>query len=489
MSLSAGARLGPYEITAHLGAGGMGEVWSATDSTLGRQVAIKVLPEAFASDAERLARFEREARTLAALNHPNIAAIYGFEQTAGIRALVMELVEGPTLADRIAQGAISVTDSLEIAIQIAGALEAAHDQGIVHRDLKPANVKITPTGTVKVLDFGLAKAMAPTGAMSTSVSISPTITSPAMTQAGMILGTAAYMAPEQARGKTVDRRADIWAFGAVVFEMLTGRRPFGGDDISITLAFVMTKEPEWAALPSETPSALRRLLRWCLAKDPKRRLQAIGDARVQIEELLSGAPEDVSTTAMSNPAPLWRRTPPWAVAAGVVAAAGLLVTLGATWRVPAMAEQPLMEFEINPPEETSFGPVEQRPVAVVSPDGRQLVLVARGKDGTRMLWLRPLASKSPRVLPGTENATHPFWSPDGRWVSFIAGGTLKRIGVDGGRPQIIAGSSLRATTNADGVTLFSVVGKPTQRVSAAGGVPSPVFELDASRGEIAHNGP
>jgi Tol biopolymer transport system component len=472
--------------------GGMGEVYRATDTNLKRQVAIKVLPDAVATDSERLARFQREAEVLASLNHPNIAAIHGLERADGQTALVMELVEGPTLAERIAQGPISVADSLEIAKQIAGALEAAHEQGIIHRDLKPANVKITPTGTVKVLDFGLAKAMEPTGAMSASISISPTITSPAMTQLGMILGTAAYMAPEQARGKTVDRRADIWAFGVVVFEMLTGRRPFGDDDISMTLAFVMTKEPEWAALPSVTPPGLRRLLRWCLDKDPKRRLQAIGDARVQIEELLSGASEDISAPARSGPAPLWRRALPWAVAAGVVAAASLLVALGAAWRVPATAEQPVMELEINAPEGTSFGPVRTTASAVVSPDGRQVVLVARAKDGTRMLWLRLLASASPpRLLPGSENASDPFWSPDGRWVSFTAGGKLKKMSVDGGQPQIIAdasGGSL-GTSNADGVTLFSAVGKPIQRVSAAGGVPSPVFELDASRGEIAHNGP
>jgi serine/threonine protein kinase/Tol biopolymer transport system component len=502
LALTAGTRLGAYEVTAQIGSGGMGEVYRATDTNLKRQVAIKVLPDAVATDSERLARFQREAEVLASLSHPNIAAIYGLERADGQTALVMELVEGPTLADRIAQGPLSVVDSLEIATQIAGALEAAHDQGIIHRDLKPANVKITPAGTVKVLDFGLAKAMEPTGVMSSSVSISPTITSPAhlregyggqaRTQAGMILGTAAYMAPEQARGKTVDRRADIWAFGVVVFEMLTGRRPFGGDDISMTLAFVMTKEPEWAALPSVTPSGLRRLLRWCLDKDPKRRLQAIGDARVQIEELLSGAPEDVSAPARSGPAPLWPRALPWAIAAGVVAAASLLVTLGAAWRVPATAEQLLMELEITPPEGTSFGPVGTRHSAVVSPDGRQVVLVALAKDGTRMLWLRPLASASPRPLLGTENAINPFWSPDGRSVSFTAGGKLKKMSVDSGQPQIIADSSggiSIGTSNAGGVTLFSDSGKPIQRVSAAGGVPSPVFEFDASRGETAHNGP
>jgi eukaryotic-like serine/threonine-protein kinase len=283
----------------------MGEVYRATDTTLGRQVAIKLLPDAFAADVERLARFEREAKTLASLNHPHIAAIYGFEKSGGAYALVMELVEGDDLSQRIARGAIPLDETLPIAKQIAEALEAAHELGIIHRDLKPANIKVRADGTVKVLDFGLAKAMESPAGSSSSLSMSPTITTPAMTQAGMILGTAAYMAPEQARGKLVDRRADIFAFGAVVFEMLTGRRAFGADDVSLTLAFVMTKDPDWTAIPESAPPPLRGLLRRCLAKDPRRRLQAIGEARLQIEDLITGAPLD--TTAghrhPANPAP------------------------------------------------------------------------------------------------------------------------------------------------------------------------------------------
>ena len=281
MALTPGTRLGVYEITAQIGEGGMGQVYRGTDTTLGRQVAIKILPDAFASDSERLARFEREAKTLASLNHPHIAAIYGFEKSAGMHALVMELVEGDDLSQRIAQGPIPLDEALPIAKQIAEALEAAHEQGIIHRDLKPANIKVRPDGTVKVLDFGLAKAMEPTGVASPSVSQSPTITTPAMTQAGMILGTAAYMSPEQARGKPVDKRADIWAFGCVVYEMLTGHAVFAGTTVSDTIAAILGREPEWSALPSATPAPIRRLLHRCLQKDATRRLRDIGDARVR----------------------------------------------------------------------------------------------------------------------------------------------------------------------------------------------------------------
>src|SRR5262245_47181766 len=271
MPLSSGTRLGPYEIVAPLGAGGMGEVYRATDTNLKRQVAIKVLPQTVGADPERLARFQREAEVLATLNHPNIAHIHGLEKSDGTLALVMELVEGPTLAGRIAQGAIPVSEALLIAKQIAGALEAAHEQGIIHRDLKPANIKVRADGTVKVLDFGLAKALEPTGSSSANAMNSPTISMHA-TQAGIILGTAAYMSPEQARGKVVDKKADIWAFGAVLYEMVTGRRAFDADDISATLAFVITKEPDWIALPATTPAPIRRLLRRCMEKDPKRRV-------------------------------------------------------------------------------------------------------------------------------------------------------------------------------------------------------------------------
>ena len=321
LALTPGARLGIYEIIASIGVGGMGEVYRATDTTLGRQVAIKILPDAFASDPERLARFEREAKTLASLNHPHIAAIYGFEKSAGMHALVMELVEGPTLADRVAQGPISLDEALPIAKQIAEALEAAHEQGIIHRDLKPANIKVRPDGAVKVLDFGLAKAMEPTGAMSPNVSQSPTITTPAMTQAGMILGTAAYMSPEQAKGRTVDKRSDVWAFGAVLYEMVTGRRAFEGDDVSDTLARILMKEPDWTALPAAVPPAVVTVLRRCLQKDRKQRVRDLGDVSLALE----GAFETtVAGTLAPGPAiqprPLWRRALP-VVAAAVVASA------------------------------------------------------------------------------------------------------------------------------------------------------------------------
>ena len=297
MAFTPGTRLGVYEVNAPIGEGGMGQVYRAMDTTLGRQVAIKILPDAFASDPERLARFEREARTLASLNHPHIAAIYGFEKSAGVHALVMELVEGEDLSQRIARGAIPFDEALPIAKQIADALEAAHEQGIIHRDLKPANIKVRSDGTVKVLDFGLAKAMEPAAGSSPNLSMSPTITTPAMTQAGMILGTAAYMSPEQARGKTVDKRADIWAFGAVLYEMLTGRRAFEDEDVSMTLSKVLQREPDFDALPPSVPARVSQALRVCLRKDPKQRAGDIRDVRLALE----GAFETVGpqTTAMA----------------------------------------------------------------------------------------------------------------------------------------------------------------------------------------------
>ena len=303
MALAAGTRLGPYEIIAPIGAGGMGEVYRATDSNLKRAVAIKVLPDAFVSDVERLARLQREAEVLASLNHPNIAAIYGLERAAGTTALVMELVEGPTLADRIAEAPIAIDEALPIARQIAEALEAAHEQGIVHRDLKPANIKLRGDGTVKVLDFGLAKALEPAGAISPDVAQSPTITSPAlMTRVGMLLGTAAYMSPEQARGKPVDGRTDIWAFGCVLYEMLSGRRAFDGAEVTDVLARVIEREPDLAALPANVPAAIRRLLRRCLEKDRKRRLADAADARLEIDDALMSPPHDAQPGAAARPA-------------------------------------------------------------------------------------------------------------------------------------------------------------------------------------------
>src|SRR5262245_35379619 len=324
MSLLPGARLGPYEVVAPLGAGGMGEVYRARDTKLDRDVALKILLESFANDGDRMMRFEREAKTLASLNHPHIAQIYGLEQSSSVSALVMELVEGDTLADRIARGAVPLEEAIPIASQIADALEAAHEQGIVHRDLKPANIKVRADGTVKVLDFGLAKMMEPTAASEISRSRVATITSPAlMTGAGMIVGTAAYMSPEQARGNAVDKRADIWAFGVLLSETLTGHRPFNGDTVSDTLAAVLRDDPSWDHIPDRIQPILRR----CLQKDPRQRLRDIGDARVLLEDALASPGSTGRSSAATRPQPLWRRAMP--VVASAVATA--LVVGGATW--------------------------------------------------------------------------------------------------------------------------------------------------------------
>jgi len=385
VALTPGARFGPYEVSAQIGAGGMGEVYEATDTNLGRRVAIKVLPDAVAADVDRLARFDREARALAALNHPNIAVIFGLERTSSTTALVMELVEGPTLAERIAQGPIPIDEALPIARQIAEALEAAHEQGIVHRDLKPTNIKLRPDGRVKVLDFGLAKAVDGSGVFVRSgVSQSPTITTPAMTQAGVILGTAAYMSPEQARGKMVDRRADVWAFGCVLFEMLAGRRVFQNDEVSDTLALVLTKEPDWSALRADTPPAILRLLRRCLVKDRNARLPDIGSARLEIDDAHQ---EDVSGTATTSPrvsAP--SRASRYAVIAGAIAVP--LAAFIAVWtssRTPvvdrpvtralisvAPAERLLTGLPID--ASMGFGRPSQTAFAF-APDGQRFLLV------------------------------------------------------------------------------------------------------------------
>ena len=394
MPLQPGTRLGPYAITAQIGVGGMGEVYKATDTNLKRAVAIKVLPASLAGDAERLARFQREAEVLASLNHPNIAQIHGLEKSGGIIALVMELVEGPTLADRIAQGAIPVDEALPIAKQIAEALEAAHEQGIIHRDLKPANVKLRPDGMVKVLDFGLAKALEPRGAMSPGVSQSPTITSPAMTQAGMILGTAAYMSPEQAKGKVVDKRSDVWAFGAVLYEMLSGQRVFAGSDTSEVLAGVIKSEPDWDVLPLDTPPLLLMFLKQCLKKDTKQRAQAIGDVRLALEGAFETAvPPTVESVVVPQSA-VWRRPVPLALAASLLTA----VVVGlAAWSLWPSAEPPAVNrFDYLLPEGQQFG-TTRRPIVAFSPDGRQFVYTTTegpvsaldgGTRGPRHSWDR-----------------------------------------------------------------------------------------------------
>jgi serine/threonine protein kinase/Tol biopolymer transport system component len=473
MAIGPGSRLGPYEVTALLGEGGMGKVWRAHHTGLKRDDALKVLPDAFASDPERLARFRREAQVLASLNHPNIAHVYGLEQADGVQALVMELVEGPTLADRIAQGRIPVDEALPIAKQIAEALEAAHEQGIIHRDLKPANVKVRPDGTVKVLDFGLAKAMEPTGAMSPSVSQSPTITSPAMmTGVGVLLGTAAYMSPEQARGKAVDKRSDIWAFGAVLYEMLTGKRTFDGEDVTDTLAAVVRSEPKWDALPDTLSPGLRVFLRRCLEKNPKQRVADIRDVRLALE----GAFEpDVSKGVQSPQAavqPVWRRVLPIAIAATVV----VLITGVAAWSLwPTPVSRPISRFDYTLPEGQQFRNTS-RLVVAFSPDSRHFVYNATGG-----LYLRAIDELQARLIPGTEiGLTNPFFSPDGESIAYEQSGELKRVSISGGVPIVICKTTTAlfgATWGPDNMILF---GQPAgiMRVPAIGGTPELVIKAN-----------
>ena len=410
MALAPGTRLGIYEVVALLGAGGMGEVYRARDSRLNREVALKVLPEAFSNNPERMARFEREAKLLAALNHPNIAAIYGLEESGAIRALVMELVEGPTLADRVTAGPVPLEEALPIAKQVADAVDYAHEQNVIHRDLKPANIKVTSEGTVKVLDFGLAKVLSdePT---ETDMGNSPTL-SMAATMQGVILGTAAYMSPEQARGKKVDRRADVWAFGCVIYELLTGRKAFVGEDASETLALVMTKEAALDALPTKTPSAIRSLLRRCLERNLKRRLQHMGEARIVIEDVLSGTAPVEAAAAPQRKGLFGNARIAWisAVVAVVVAALGW----GAfAYFRPAPEEPEAVRFFLSPPGKWSLlqvsGPGGASPAPLaISPDGRRLAFAAAGADGKSFLWLRSWDTLTAQMLAGTEDAAQPF---------------------------------------------------------------------------------
>ena len=436
-------RLGPYEITSKLGEGGMGEVYRARDSKLKRDVAIKVLPEAFARDPERLARFEREAEVLATLNHPNIAAVYGFEESADANGIVLELVDGPTLADRIeglrAKGSgLLIDEVLAIARQIVDAMIAAHEKGIIHRDLKPANIKITPEGKVKVLDFGLAKASDPRASnRGLNVTALPTITSPAMmTGVGVVLGTAAYMSPEQARGRAVDARADIWAFGALLYEMLTGRRAFPGDDVTETIANIVKSDPDWSALPADTSVAVRALLRRCLQKDPERRLRHIADARFNLE--------DAETLALPAPRPSAPvRVLPWTIAACSLAAAAALAW--AAWgRAPRVQKgAQVARLELNLPGDVELFTTSSRTIAV-SPDGSRIAFVdVRG--GARFVYVRSLNQFDATPLRGSDGPTSCFFSPDGNSVGLItAGGFLKTISLQDGL----------STTVADGVNFL-----------------------------------
>ena len=489
MSLRPGTRLGPYEILSALGAGGMGEVYRARDTRLKRDVALKILPNSFATDPERLARFQREAEVLASLNHPHIAQIYGLEEIgAGGRALVMELVEGEDLSQRIARGAIPLDEALPIAKQTAEALEAAHEQGIIHRDLKPANIKITPDGVVKVLDFGLAKLAHPeAAARHADVTASPTITSPAMmTGVGMILGTAAYMAPEQAKGRATDKRSDIWAFGCVLYEMLTGKRPFDGEDVSDTLANVLKIDPDWSALPLETPPPIRTLLQSCLTKDRRRRVADISTALFVLEKGASLAPPGRTVLTAPLPRrPLWRRI---AALTGVVLVVAT-VTGAAVW----FATRPVPPSVVRTTVTTSGSAAltlsgTDRDVAI-TPDGSHVVY-----RGSNQLLVRALNQLEPTVLTGPGPAPHGiFISPDGQWVGLFDGVTLiKKVAITGGPPvtitQVDGAGSRGATWSEDGTIIFATNSLATglQRVSAAGGDPTVLTKPDREHGESDH---
>jgi eukaryotic-like serine/threonine-protein kinase len=444
-----GKTLGHYQIGDQpLGKGGMGEVYRAKDLKLGRDVAIKVLPEEFAKDADRVARFQREAKLLASLNHPNIAAIYGLEESSGTNFLVLELVEGETLAQRISKGALPLEEILGVCRQIADALEAAHEKGVIHRDLKPANVMIAEGDKVKILDFGLAKALADE-TQSVDSSQSPTLTE-AMTRPGVILGTAAYMSPEQAKGKAVDKRADIWAFGVVLYEMLTGRQLFTGDTFSEILASVLTKEPDWEKVPAQA----RPLLHRCLEKDPKRRLRDIGEAMVYIE-------------STRETVPVKRPWLAWSVAAVfLLAFAALSLLYMHEKKKPSPAEP--MRLQIAPP--VSLAPEGS---LALSPDGRCLAFAARGSDGIERLWIRALDSLGAQPLMGTESDYIPpfFWSPDSRFIAFYAAGKLKKIDVSGGPPQAIydlPGYAMGGSWNQDGVIILGHPNGGLMRISAEG---------------------
>jgi serine/threonine-protein kinase len=491
MPIGPGARVGPYEVTALLGEGGMGKVWRARHLALKRDDALKVLPEGFAVDRERVARFQREAEILASLNHPNIATIHGLEEDAeGRRALVLELVEGPTLADRIRDGAIPIEDALPIARQVADALEAAHEHGIIHRDLKPANIKITPEGVVKVLDFGLAKALEGAGLegqdASQLLTHSPTLSGLA-TGAGVILGTAAYMSPEQAKGRAADRRSDVWAFGCVLFEMLTGTRLFGGGDVAETLALVLTKAPDWTALPVGTPASVGRLLRRCLERDRRRRLADMTAVRLEIEDASS---ESAQTGAVS-PAPVavrrrWRSLA-LPVAAVAILAAGM--TAGALWRprTSALTGPPTARFSLTLPEGRQFT-LPSNHVIALSPDGARIAYVADNR-----LWLRTMGDLEARPLAGDGSLpiSTPVFSPDGQSLAFFTGATvgdisLKKIGIHGGTPVTICPATVPFGASwSSGAIYFGQDPGGILRVSPNGGMPEVVVRSED--GEVVAN--
>jgi len=479
-TLWTGTRVGVYEIASLLGAGGMGEVYRARDTKLGRDVAIKILPPAFAADPERLARFEREARVLASLNHPHIAQIYGVEESSGITALVLEFVEGETLAARL-QGtrSLGLTDILAIARQIADALDAAHERGIVHRDLKPGNIVITPDGTVKVLDFGLARGA--NASDDCELTNSPTMLR--ATVDGVLLGTAPYMSPEQARGKAVDKRTDIWAFGCVLYEMLAGRRAFPGETTTDSLAAILEREPDWSALPPSTPPHVQRLLRRCLDKDPKRRLRDIGDARADLDAVHAAAPAARSASPVLSPV---RRFSSVSLVVALAGAAAALVWMSIR---SAPARSRSVTFTFAAPNDTQL----DASAPIPSPDGARIALTARSTSGQRSVWVREIGSTAVRQIPDTEGVQgSPFWSPDARWIGFFAQGKVKKVSLAGGPALTICAiqNLLGATWNRDNVIVLAPVNRTVlHKVSAAGGTPEPITTLNADRRENSHRWP
>jgi Tol biopolymer transport system component len=486
MALAAGTKFGSYEITSAIGAGGMGEVYQAHDTKLGRDVAIKILPEAFAHDPERLSRFQREAKMLASLNHPNIAAIYGLEDGGGRNCLVMELVSGETLAERVKAGPLPIEEAQKIAIQIAEALEAAHEKGIIHRDLKPANVKVTLEGKVKVLDFGLAKAFAGDG-VNEDPSNSPTL-SMAATMHGVILGTAAYMSPEQARGKAVDKRTDIWAFGCVLYELLTGKQAFTGEDITEILAAVVKSEPDWTALPAALPGKGRDLLRHCLQKDKRLRLRDAGDAQIEIQEALTAPVTAEPVVAQRRN----RERLAWVAAAGTLALIAVALTIIFLLRAPKPPQQvrPIrLSSEIGADASLYIG---NGTSAILSPDGTRLALIASGADQKRRIYLRSLDQLVATSLSGTEDADGPFFSPDGQWLGFFADGKLKKISVQGGAAVALceAPNARGGSWGDDGTIVFTPDNRVAlSKVSSAEGGPQPLTILDTQAGEVTQRWP